>query len=163
MKTLRYLYVYGDGWKHTINIERMTPPEDDVPYPRLIEASGRCPPDDVGGPRGYGEMLEALEDPGHERHDLGVAGARLRSARLRRRPPQSRRRYPRHALGRENHRQEAETRLTRGPHGSVTSKAAHDPAHSADLRARQSALEIEGTSVWILHRADAEVQPLALL
>jgi Plasmid pRiA4b ORF-3-like protein len=34
----------------------------------LIEASGRCPPEDVGGPWGYGEMLEALEDPGHERH-----------------------------------------------------------------------------------------------
>ena len=46
----------------------MAPPEPDVLYPRLIEASGRCSPEDVGGPWGYGEMLEALEDPGHERH-----------------------------------------------------------------------------------------------
>ena len=46
----------------------MAPAELDVVYPRLIEASGRCPPEDVGGPWGYGEMLEALEDPGHERH-----------------------------------------------------------------------------------------------
>jgi hypothetical protein len=67
-KTLRYLYDFGDGWEHTIKIERMALPEADVLYPRLIEASGRCPPEDVGGPWGYGEMLEALEDPGHERH-----------------------------------------------------------------------------------------------
>lgn len=67
-KTLRYLYDFGDGWEHTIKIERMTDPEPDVAYPRLIEAAGRCPPEDVGGPWGYGEMIEALEDPGHERH-----------------------------------------------------------------------------------------------
>jgi hypothetical protein len=67
-KTLRYLYDFGDGWEHTIKVERIEPAEPDVLYPRLIEASGRCPPEDVGGPSGYGEMLEALEDPGHERH-----------------------------------------------------------------------------------------------
>ena len=67
-KTLRYLYDYGDGWAHTIKVERMAPPEPDVLYPRLIEASGRCPPEDVGGPWGYAEMLEALADPDHESH-----------------------------------------------------------------------------------------------
>jgi len=67
-KTLRYLYDFGDGWEHTIKIERMTDPEPGVAYPRLIEAAGRCPPEDVGGPWGYGELIEALEDPGHERH-----------------------------------------------------------------------------------------------
>ncbi len=67
-KTLRYLYDYGDGWEHTIKVERMATAEPDAVYPRLIEASGGCPPEDVGGPWGYGEMLEALEDPGHERH-----------------------------------------------------------------------------------------------
>jgi hypothetical protein len=67
-KTLRYLYDYGDGWEHTVKIERMSAPEPTVVYPRLIEASGRCPPEDVGGPPGYAEMLEALADPAHERH-----------------------------------------------------------------------------------------------
>jgi hypothetical protein len=33
-KTLRYLYDYGDGWGHTIKVERMAPPEADVAYPR---------------------------------------------------------------------------------------------------------------------------------
>jgi hypothetical protein len=69
VKTLRYLYDFGDGWEHTIKIERLVDPEPGVLYPRLIEASGRCPPEDVGGPWGYAEMLEAIKDPEHERHD----------------------------------------------------------------------------------------------
>jgi hypothetical protein len=67
-KTLHYLYDYGDGWEHTIKVERMTHPEAGVAYPRLIEASGECPPEDVGGPWGYAEMLEALADPDHAGH-----------------------------------------------------------------------------------------------
>ncbi|HEX5847023.1 MAG TPA: hypothetical protein VFY53_12355 [Rhodoplanes sp.] len=34
---------------------------------RLIEARGRCPPEDVGGPWGYGELLEAIAHLKHER------------------------------------------------------------------------------------------------
>jgi Plasmid pRiA4b ORF-3-like protein len=68
-KTLRYLYDFGDGWEHTIKVERLTSPEPDAAYPRLIEASGRCPPEDVGGPWGYAKMIEALGDPKHERHE----------------------------------------------------------------------------------------------
>ncbi len=67
-KTLRYLYDFGDDWDHTIEVERSAPPEPGVVYPRLLEASGPCPPEDVGGPPGYAQMLEALADPGHERH-----------------------------------------------------------------------------------------------
>ena len=37
-------------------------------YPRLIDVSGRCPPEDCGGPWGYAELLEAIKDPKHERH-----------------------------------------------------------------------------------------------
>ena len=64
----RYLYDFGDGWEHTIKIERLADPEPGVVYPRLIEATGRCPPEDVGGPWGYAEFLEAIGDPKHERH-----------------------------------------------------------------------------------------------
>jgi hypothetical protein len=35
----------------------------------LIAAKGHCPPEDVGGPWGYGEFLEAIADPSHERHN----------------------------------------------------------------------------------------------
>jgi hypothetical protein len=68
VKTLRYLYDFGDGWEHTIKIERLDDPKPGVLYPRLTEAKGRCPPEDVGGPWGYAEFLEALKDPEHERH-----------------------------------------------------------------------------------------------
>jgi hypothetical protein len=68
-KTLRYIYDFGDGWEHTIKVERLGNPLPGTLYPRLIEASGRCPPEDVGGPFGYAEFLEAMRDPKHERHD----------------------------------------------------------------------------------------------
>jgi len=68
VKTMRYLYDFGDGWEHTIKIERLDDPIPGVLYPRLIEATGRCPPEDVGGPWGYAEILEALKDPKHECH-----------------------------------------------------------------------------------------------
>jgi hypothetical protein len=49
-KTLAYLYDFGDGWEHTIKIEHLADPEPGVLYPRLIEVSGRCPPEDCGAP-----------------------------------------------------------------------------------------------------------------
>lgn len=67
-KKLLYLYDFGDGWEHTIRVERLTDPEPGVLYPRLIEASGSCPPEDCGGPWGYAELLEAIKDPKHARH-----------------------------------------------------------------------------------------------
>lgn len=67
-KTLRYLYDFGDGWEHTIKIERAGPAVPGVLYPRLLDATGRCPPEDVGGVPGYDEFLDALADPRHERH-----------------------------------------------------------------------------------------------
>jgi hypothetical protein len=67
-KTLRYLYDFGDGWEHTIKIEGIIDAVPGVAYPRLIEAAGRCPPEDIGGPWGYAEFLEAIGDPKHARH-----------------------------------------------------------------------------------------------
>jgi hypothetical protein len=67
-KTLKYLYDFGDGWEHTLKIERLIAPEPGILYARLIEAKGRCPPEDIGGAWGYAEFLEAISDPKHERH-----------------------------------------------------------------------------------------------
>jgi hypothetical protein len=67
-KKLVYLYDFGDGWEHTIKIERLADPEPGELYPRLIEVTGRCPPEDCGGPWGYAELLAAIKDPRHERH-----------------------------------------------------------------------------------------------
>ncbi|MFC7611535.1 plasmid pRiA4b ORF-3 family protein [Teichococcus aestuarii] len=67
-KTLRYLYDFGDGWEHTVKIERIADAVPDLIYPLLIDATGRCPPEDVGGPWSYAEFLEAIADPQHENH-----------------------------------------------------------------------------------------------
>ena len=34
-----------------------------------IEGERACPPEDVGGIRGYSDYLEALADPKHEQHE----------------------------------------------------------------------------------------------
>jgi hypothetical protein len=67
-KTLHYIYDFGDGWDHTIKVERLTEPSPNVIYPLLIDAAGRCPPEDIGGPWSYVELLDARSDPKHERH-----------------------------------------------------------------------------------------------
>ena len=67
-KKLVYLYDFGDGWEHTIMIERLADPEPGMLYPRLTGVNGRCPPEDCGGPWGYAELLAAIKDPKHERH-----------------------------------------------------------------------------------------------
>ena len=67
-KTLKYLYDFGDGWEHTVKVERITDAIPGLLYPLLIDATGRCPPEDVGGPPGYAEFLEAIGDPKHESH-----------------------------------------------------------------------------------------------
>lgn len=67
-KRLVYLYDFGDGWEHTIEVERLADPVSGLLYPRLIEVRGRCPPDDSGGPWGYAELLAAIKNPRHERH-----------------------------------------------------------------------------------------------
>ena len=67
-KTVKYLYDFGDGWEHTVKVERITDAIPGLAYPVLINATGRCPSEDVGGPWGYDEFLHALADPAHENH-----------------------------------------------------------------------------------------------
>jgi len=71
-KSLKYIYDFGDGWEHSVRVERVTDATPGIAYPRLTAATGRCPPEDVGGPWGYHEFLEAIADPDHERHAESV-------------------------------------------------------------------------------------------
>jgi hypothetical protein len=68
VKTLKYLYDFGDAWEHTVKIERITDALPGVSYPILLDAKGRCPPEDVGGPPGYSELLDVMANPKHKRH-----------------------------------------------------------------------------------------------
>lgn len=63
-KSFKYLYDFGDGWTHTVRIERLCDPVSGA-----FQVEGRCPPEDSGGPWGYAHFLEAFADPGDERHE----------------------------------------------------------------------------------------------
>lgn len=65
---LFYEYDYGDGWIHCIELTRR-PRQDGVDYPRCVSGCRAGPPEDVGGPFGYGNFLEAWNDPTHEEHE----------------------------------------------------------------------------------------------
>ena len=71
-----YIYDFGDDWRHTIKVERRFSAELWEDYPRLVDAKGRCPPEDVGGPWGYAEYLDAMSDPTHTRHAELIALSR---------------------------------------------------------------------------------------
>jgi hypothetical protein len=64
-----YEYDFGDGWRHEIVFEGYSPIAKKVKYPLCVEGERACPPEDIGGPWGYAEFLEAIADPDHERHD----------------------------------------------------------------------------------------------
>jgi hypothetical protein len=51
---LLYIYDFGDAWEHR---------------PICCYGERACPPEDVGGPPGYDEFLEATADPSHPEHD----------------------------------------------------------------------------------------------
>jgi hypothetical protein len=69
VKKFLYIYDMGDSWEHTIRIEKTLPIEAGINYPRCIAGERACPPEDCGGPWGYGDLLEALQDPEHPEYE----------------------------------------------------------------------------------------------
>jgi len=65
---LRYVYDYGDEWLHDVVLEQILPTEP-PPKPVCVAGARRCPPEDVGGPNGYQEFLDAIFDPQHEQFE----------------------------------------------------------------------------------------------
>jgi hypothetical protein len=64
-----YLYDFGDGWEHRVTVEKILPPAPGLKLPHCLDGANACPPEDVGGPPGYADFLEAIRDPAHEEHD----------------------------------------------------------------------------------------------
>lgn len=58
-----YEYDFGDGWEHTIALEKIIPAEPKEKYPKIIAGAYACPPEDCGGIGGYYDMLEISNDP----------------------------------------------------------------------------------------------------
>lgn len=68
-KKLQYWYDFGDDWRHTIAIEKTLDAAADNEYPTCTAGARACPPEDVGGIWGYYDLLEALADTKHDRHE----------------------------------------------------------------------------------------------
>ena len=68
-RRLKYIYDFGDGWEHLIKIGRKRKHVAGELYPQLIGVTGKCPPEDVGGPYGYSRFLEVISNPDHEEHE----------------------------------------------------------------------------------------------
>lgn len=66
---LVYEYDFGDGWLHEVLLQKILPAEDGVHYPACIDGKHAAPPEDSGGPHGYCDLLEALDDPQHPGHE----------------------------------------------------------------------------------------------
>jgi hypothetical protein len=68
-----YEYDFGDGWGHTLVVEKILPPQEGVRYPVCLKGKRACPPEDVGGVGGYEYFLEAIRDPDHDEHEEYLA------------------------------------------------------------------------------------------
>jgi len=64
-----YVYDFGDSWEHEIVVEEAADPEPGTSYPVCLEGQRACPPEDCGGIWGYADLLEAISDKRHERHE----------------------------------------------------------------------------------------------
>ncbi|MFC4874930.1 plasmid pRiA4b ORF-3 family protein [Negadavirga shengliensis] len=66
-KPFWYWYDFGDDWWHKITF--LKPSKKDLELysaaPVCVEAHGKCPPEDVGGPWGYSAFCEAINDKKH--------------------------------------------------------------------------------------------------
>ena len=64
-----YVYDFGDDWVHRVVSEPATRSGAPGPAPLSLAGENACPPEDVGGPHGYREFLEAIADPRHKEHE----------------------------------------------------------------------------------------------
>jgi Plasmid pRiA4b ORF-3-like protein len=73
--SLRWDYDFGDGWEHDVVVEAIEPLNPKTQYPVVLDGERACPPDDVGGPPGYEQLLRVLNDPTDEEYEHMVSWA----------------------------------------------------------------------------------------
>ena len=62
-----YVYDPGDGWEHTLVVEKISEGTSSFVHPVCLGGARACPPEDCGGVPGYQELVEAMANPTHER------------------------------------------------------------------------------------------------
>lgn len=71
--TFEYVYDFGDGWVHDLEVEAIHLEGDDDPLPRCLAGERSGPPEDVGGVGGYYKYLKALKNRRHPEHKEWLA------------------------------------------------------------------------------------------
>ncbi|MEV6209224.1 plasmid pRiA4b ORF-3 family protein [Kitasatospora sp. NPDC051914] len=66
---LDYDYDFGDSWEHSITVERRMTAEAGHHYPVCVDGAGACPPEDCGGPGGYEDLKQTLQDSANPEHE----------------------------------------------------------------------------------------------
>lgn len=64
-----YEYDFGDGWRHEVVVESLSRLERGLKFGVCVDGQNACPPEDVGGPSGYADLLDVLADPAHDEHE----------------------------------------------------------------------------------------------
>lgn len=68
---VKYEYDFGDEWINHLELldrsESSTTEEEEV-LPVVVSGRNACPPEDCGGPPGYGGLRMVLNDPNHREH-----------------------------------------------------------------------------------------------
>lgn len=68
---LLYTYDFGDNWQHRVIVEEVLDAQPGTDYPTFIDGERTTPPEDVGGPPGFMDFVEAMAKPRHpQRKDL---------------------------------------------------------------------------------------------
>jgi len=68
--TMIYQYDFGDDWLHFVQVEKILT-RTQAALPRCTAGRRTCPPEDVGGPPGFDDMLRALRArKGYRYHEI---------------------------------------------------------------------------------------------
>lgn len=62
---IEYEYDFGDGWIHTIRLEKVLPIKLHQEYPVCVRGKRSCPPEDCGGIWGYQNLIEVMANKKH--------------------------------------------------------------------------------------------------
>jgi hypothetical protein len=62
-QTFIYEYDFGDRWIHQLLIEDILKRDRENQYPVCLEGENSCPPEDSGGPFGYSDIIEIIQNP----------------------------------------------------------------------------------------------------
>lgn len=63
-----YTYDFGDDWQHRVLVEHVGAADPDTDYPLFVAGERTAPPEDVGGPLGFMEFVEAIANRRHPQH-----------------------------------------------------------------------------------------------